>query len=64
MKVQLSLRYLNNVALRRIIAQQLLDEIDMREDHATAAISVQAELVHGVAGQGVSVCAPATIRSG
>jgi hypothetical protein len=63
MNVQLSLRYLDNVALRRVIAQQLLDEIDVREDHATAAVSVQAELVHGVAVQDVSVCAPALSRS-
>jgi len=37
---------LDNFPLSRVIPQQLLDEINVREDHATAAVAVQAEFVH------------------
>lgn len=40
---------LDDVALGRVVAQELLDEVDVREDHAPAAVSVQAELIHSVA---------------
>lgn len=32
------------------ILEQFLDEVDVREDHAAAAVAAEAELVDGVAG--------------
>ena len=32
-----------------IVLEQLLDEIDVGHDHAAAAVTLEAELVHGIA---------------
>lgn len=37
------------------VLEELLDEVDVREDHAAAAVAAEFELVDGVAG-GVSMC--------
>lgn len=34
---------------RVLVLEQLLDEIDVRHDHAAAAVAVELQLVHGVA---------------
>jgi len=47
-----SLRHLDDVALGGVVAQQFLDQIHVREHHAAAAVAVQAEFVHRVAGEG------------
>ena len=44
-----SLGKLDDIALRGIISQELLDQVDVGEHHAAAAVAVEAELIHGVA---------------
>lgn len=36
------------------VLEQLLDEVDVSHNHAAAAVSLQAELVHGIAWDTVS----------